>query len=90
MPNRKQVKPGGSAPDAIRNRVSGIDRAVDEAVRGKPGGKVKSFGDVLKDAMRDPERKKNLQVQLNDAGFTTKKNTARQKLRLRRIKDKRK
>lgn len=88
MPNRKQVKPGGSAPAAIRNRVAGIDKAVDQAVRGTP--KTKTFGDVLKDAMSDPERKKNLQVQLSDAGFSTKKNTARDKLRLRRIKDKRK
>lgn len=81
---KPRIKPGGS----ITGRHQQIDQQVTNAVKGTP--RTKSFGDVLKSAMKNPERKKNLQVQLNDAGLTTKKNTARQKLRLRKIKDKRK
>lgn len=79
---KKKIKPGGS----ITGRASTIDDTVNKAMRGTP--KTPTITDVLRNAMKDPERKENLQVQLNDAGLTTKKNTARQKLRLRKVRRK--
>ncbi len=84
--NSKTTVAGSSAPDALRNRQSQIDSAVSRA---STGPTTRSFVDVLKSGLRDPKKKAALQVQLNTVdGLTSTKNTAVQKLKLRKIRDK--
>ena len=74
-------KVNGETPDS---RLKRMDDAVTQA---QTGTKQSDFFAFLSKP-RSPEQKKNLQVQLNDAGVTSKTNTNRQKLRLRKIRSK--
>lgn len=84
----KQMVPGTSAPAALANRAQVLTSAIET---GSSGAKPAStFVDVLDRGLKNQSAKKDLQVQLNTVeGLTSKKNTAVQKLRLRRLKDKR-
>lgn len=71
------------------SRLKRMDDAVTQAQTG--GGDIKTDFIAFLKKPRTAKQKRDLQVQLNDVpGLTSTKNTARDKLRLRQIRDKNK